>query len=275
MTTARDRIATARNLLFVPGSRPDRFDKASASGADLVVIDLEDAVAPDDKETAREHASAWLAQGNQAVVRINARGTPWSEADLDTAVEHGCPVMVPKAENPAELAGIAARAAGRCDLIALIETALGVERAREVCATTGVVRAAFGNVDLAAQLGVAHDDHAALAYSRSRVVVASAAAGIAPPIDGVSTAVRDIDVLRVDIAHARRLGFTAKLCIHPSQLALTGEQFGPSPQELDWARAVLGAEEAVTTIDGQMIDRPVLERARRLLAAAGEPHTPP
>ncbi|MGW6007859.1 HpcH/HpaI aldolase/citrate lyase family protein [Streptomyces sp. NPDC055210] len=275
MSSPRDRIASARSLLFVPGDRPDRFDKAAASGADFVIIDLEDAVAAEHKERARENAAAWLALGNRAIVRINAPGTSWSEADLGTAAEHGCPVMVPKAESSAVIGELAARTAGRCDLVALVETALGVERAHEVCAAPGVVRAAFGNVDLAAQLGVAHDSRTALAYARSRLVVASAAAGIAPPVDGVTTAIRDLDVLRTDIVDARHLGFTGKLCVHPYQLPLTADGFAPSARELEWARTVLGAGESVTTVDGQMVDKPVLERARRILAAAREPHTAP
>ncbi|UKY48070.1 HpcH/HpaI aldolase/citrate lyase family protein [Streptomyces inhibens] len=273
MTMLSDRIATARSLLFVPGHRPDRFDKAASSGADLVVIDLEDAVAAEDKDRARDNAVAWLALGNQAIVRINPPGTPWSEADLSAAADHGCPVMAPEAEDPAVLADLAARTAGRCDLILLIETALGMERAHEVCTTPGVARAAFGNVDLAGQLGVAHDDHAALAYARAKLVLASAAAGICPPIDGVTTAVRDTDVLTTDIARARRLGFTGKLCIHPAQLPAVADGFAPSAEELHWARAVLHAGDSVTTVDGQMVDKPLLERARRVLALAHEPHT--
>ncbi|MDI2125071.1 HpcH/HpaI aldolase/citrate lyase family protein [Yinghuangia seranimata] len=270
MTAARDRVAAARSLLFVPGDRPDRFDKAASSGADLVVVDLEDAVAAADKDAARDHAAAWLAHGNRAIVRINAPGTPWSDADLAMAAGYGCPVMVPKAEDPAVLADLAARTAGRFDLVPLVETALGVERAYEVCSTPGAVRAAFGNVDLSAQLGIAHDDHTALAYARSRLVAASAAAGIASPVDGVTTAVRDADALRADVAHARRLGFTGKLCIHPAQLAGVATGFIPSAEEVRWAERVLAAGESVTAVDGQMVDKPVLERARRVLAAAGE-----
>ncbi|KUN83319.1 HpcH/HpaI aldolase/citrate lyase family protein [Streptomyces griseoruber] len=268
MTAPHDRIATATTLLFVPGHRPVRFDKAASSGADLVVIDLEDAVAPEDKDRARDNAAAWLALGNQAVVRINPPGTPWSESDLAVAADHGCPVMVPKAEDPKVLTELTARTVGRCALVPLIETALGVGRAREVCATPGVVRAAFGNVDLAAQLGVAHDDHAALTYARSSLVLSSAAAGISPPIDGVTTAVRDGEALGSDIAHARRLGFTGKLCVHPYQLPYVTGGFAPTADELHWARAVLQAGDSVTTVGGQMVDRPVLERARRLLALA-------
>ncbi|MGY0055480.1 HpcH/HpaI aldolase/citrate lyase family protein [Streptomyces sp. LZ34] len=263
---ATDHVTTARTLLFVPGHRPDRFDKAASSGADLVIIDLEDAVAAEDKERSRDHAAAWVARGNRAVVRINPPGTPWFEADLRTAADHGCPVMVPKAEDPAVLADISARTAGRCPLVALIETALGVERAREVCATPGVVRAAFGNVDLAAQLGVAHDDHIALTHARSALVLASAAATISPPVDGVTTAVRDAEALSADVAHARRLGFTGKLCVHPAQLRAVADGFSPSESELRWARAVLDAGDTVTTVDGQMVDKPVLARAQRVLA---------
>ncbi|MDT0548659.1 MULTISPECIES: CoA ester lyase [Streptomyces] len=270
-----DRVAAARTLLFVPGDRPDRFAKAASSGADLVVIDLEDAVAPGDKEAARDNAAAWLALGHRAVVRVNPPGTPWFEADLARAADHGCTLMVPKAEEPAVLTEIATRTAGRCPLIPLVETALGIERAPEVCAVPGVVRAAFGNVDLAAQLGVAPDDHTALTYARSRLVLASAAAGTHPPVDGVTTAVRDPDALRTDTAHARSLGFTGKLCIHPAQVRPVSDEFAPTPGELRWARRVLDAGDSVTAIDGQMVDRPVLERARAVLARAGEPRTAP
>ncbi|MFI6122123.1 HpcH/HpaI aldolase/citrate lyase family protein [Streptomyces sp. NPDC051064] len=263
------RIAAARTLLFVPGHRPDRFDKAASSGADLVIVDLEDAVAAEDKDRARRAAAEWPALGGRTVVRVNAPGTPWFEADLRMAAGLGCLVMVPKAEDPAVLAEIAAR----CTLIALIETALGAERAYEVCSVPGVVRAAFGNVDLAAQLGVAHDDTLALIHARSRLVLASAAAGISPPVDGVTTAVRDVDALAADTAHARRLGFSGKLCVHPAQIAPAAAGFAPTESELRWARAVLGAGEAVTTVDGHMVDKPVLERARRILARSAEPGT--
>ncbi|MER5437231.1 CoA ester lyase [Streptomyces sp. NPDC002790] len=273
MTDAFDegRAATtaARSLLFVPGDRPDRYAKAHASGADLVIIDLEDAVAPADKDAARAHAAAWLIAGRRPVVRVNAPGTPWSEDDLAMAAEHGCPVMVPKSEDPEALSDIAARTAGRCPLVALIETARGVLRAHEVSRVPGVVRLAFGNVDLAADLGVAHDDHLALAHARSQVVLAAAAAGLCPPIDGVTTGVRDADALAADVTHGRRLGFAGKLCIHPAQLPAVAAGFAPTEAELTWARSVLAVGDTVTTVDGQMVDKPVLERARRLLGRAG------
>ncbi|MFF0450270.1 HpcH/HpaI aldolase/citrate lyase family protein [Streptomyces sp. NPDC004609] len=266
-------VTAARSLLFVPAHRPDRFGKAVSSGADLVIIDLEDAVAADDKGRARDNASAWLAQGNQAIVRINAPGTPWSDDDLAMAAEHGCVIMVPKAEDRALFAAIAARTEGRCAAIPLIETPLGVHRALDVCSAPGTLRAAFGNVDLAGRLGVDPSDHAALAYARSRLVCASAAAGIAPPVDGVTTAIAEAAALDGDIAHARSLGFTGKLCIHPAQTDATTAGFAPTADELRWARAIVRAGEQVTTVAGHMVDKPVLDRARRILASVRKPRT--
>ncbi|MFC9609210.1 HpcH/HpaI aldolase/citrate lyase family protein [Streptomyces sp. NPDC056938] len=257
----RTRLAAARTLLFVPGHRPDRFEKAAAAGADAVIIDLEDAVAPDGKDAARRHAADWLARGRDAVVRINPPGTPWWDADLDLVTAFGCPVMLPKAEDP----DVIARIAEVCAVIPLVETAAGIERALDVCCAPGVVRAAFGSVDLATELGVRHDDTLALAYARSRLVMASAAAGVAPPLDGVTTALDDAEVLAQDIRHARRLGFGGKLCIHPRQLPAVAEGFAPSDAELAWARKVLAAGDAVSAVDGVMVDKPVQERARRLL----------
>ncbi|MFF3872211.1 HpcH/HpaI aldolase/citrate lyase family protein [Streptomyces sp. NPDC001978] len=267
MTASARRLESARSLLFVPGHRPDRFAKAGASDADLIIIDLEDAVAPQAKDQARDHAAAWFAQGGSAVLRINPPGTPWYDADLALAASAAAPVMVPKAEDAAVLSDLVCRLPGSCPLIPLIETAPGVERAAEVCAVTGTVRAAFGNVDLAGQLGVAPDDHLALGYARSRLVTASASAGISAPIDGVTTSIRDTDALAADIAHARRMGFTAKLCIHPNQLRQANTAFTPTDEERRWARAVIDAQDSLAVVDGQMVDKPVIERARRILAA--------
>jgi len=251
-------------VLFVPGDRPERFDKAVASGADAVIVDLEDAVAAGDKDRARKAAGEWLGAGGHAFVRINGADTPWFEADLDLVKRHGCPVVVPKAEDPSLLERIGV------PLIPIIETAAGVESAVAVCGAENVVRVAFGSVDLATQLGVPHTDELALGYARSRLVMASAAAGIAPPLDGVTTALDDPAVLDADLAHARRLGFGGKLCIHPRQVPVVRQGFAPTEEELAWARRIVGAGEAASTVDGQMVDRPVVERARRLLARVSE-----
>ncbi|MFF1834787.1 HpcH/HpaI aldolase/citrate lyase family protein [Streptomyces sp. NPDC058231] len=270
MTLTSARLAAARAFLFVPGHRPDRFDKAAAAHADTVIIDLEDAVAAADKDAARRSAGDWLAGGGRAMIRINAPGTPWYTEDVDLVTSYGCPVVIPKAEDPV----LIGRVGAVCAVVPLVETALGVERALEVCRAPGVVRAAFGSVDLATELGVDHDDTLALAYARTRLVVACAAARIAPPVDGVTTALDDAGALDQDIRHARRLGFGGKLCVHPRQISRVQDGFAPTADQLRWARAVLAAGEAVSAVDGVMVDRPVRERARRLLAADGEPVRP-
>ncbi|MFB7560806.1 HpcH/HpaI aldolase/citrate lyase family protein [Streptomyces brevispora] len=260
-------LTRARTLLFVPADRPDRFTKAAESGAGAVILDLEDAVAPERKEEARRHAAAWLSSNGHALLRVNGPGTPWYEADVAMAARSGTPVVVPKAEDPAALSELGDRLGPSVVIVALVETALGVERAFDVCSSPGVVRAALGNVDLAGELGVSPDDHAALAYARSRLVCAAAAAGLAPPVDGVTTAVRDETALTADLAHARRLGFAGKLCIHPAQVAQSEKAFAPTEEELRWAREVTAAREGVSVVNGKMVDKPVLERARRMLAS--------
>jgi citrate lyase subunit beta / citryl-CoA lyase len=253
-------LKEAVTLLFVPGDRPDRFGKAAASGADGVILDLEDAVADGDKDAARLAVAEWLAGGGVALVRINAPGTSWFEADRELVTKYRCPVVLPKAEDPQVIEGLGA------PLIPLVETAAGIEAAAALCRARNVARVAFGSVDLATELGVRHDDEIALGYARSRLVLASAAAGIVPPLDGVTTELIDPAVLDAEVRHARRLGFGGKLCIHPKQIAAVRQGFAPTEAELGWARRVLAAGDSAATVDGQMVDRPVLERARRLLA---------
>ena len=247
----------ATTFLFVPGDRPDRFGKAAAAGADAVILDLEDAVAPAAKDSARAAAGAWL-ERNDAMVRINPPGTPWFEADAALVAARGVPVVVPKAENPGVLAGFR-------EVVALVETARGVERAGELAAVASVSRLAFGHVDLAAELGVAPEDPEPFVYARSRLVIASAAAGLAPPVDGVTTDVRDDARLEADVRYARRLGFGGKLCVHPRQVAPVRAGFAPTEAERDWARRVVTAGAAVSLVDGRMVDKPVLARARHIL----------
>jgi citrate lyase subunit beta/citryl-CoA lyase len=256
-------IAAARSFLFVPGDRPDRFAKAAAAGADVVVLDLEDAVVPDAKVAARAHVVAWLAAGNTAVVRINAAGTPWHDADVAAVRGLASAVMVPKAARIADLAGLPS-------VLPLIETAAGVAAAPVLCGVSTVVRPVFGSIDLAAELGVDPASHTALLHARSALVLAAAAAGCAPPVDGVTTALGDADALRRDTEHAVELGFTGKLCVHPKQVDPVHAALRPSEAELTWARAVLAAPAGgAVAVDGHLVDRPVVLRAERLLQRAG------
>ncbi|GEE00493.1 citryl-CoA lyase [Gordonia spumicola] len=250
----------ATTLLFVPGDRPERFAKAAAAGADLVVLDLEDAVAADAKDAARANVAAWAAD-HPCAVRINSADTAWFRADLDALTGKNVTIMVPKADDPAVLAGIGG------DVIALIETARGVLRAPAIADVPNVVRLAVGTFDLAAELGVDPTDTQALLPTRGALVLASAAAGLSGPIDGVTAAIDDAERLTADTAYARRLGFAGKLCIHPRQLAPVSAAFRPSDAQIAWARRIVDAAKgAVAQVDGEMVDKPVVDRANAILA---------
>lgn len=256
--------------LFVPGDRPDRFSKAVASGADLVVLDLEDAVAPEAKDVAREEVVAWLAKGGHAAVRINAGGAV-AEQDIAALAGLPVPVMVPKAEDPAALARLRSALHPQSSVLALVETAAGVLAAPALARVDGVARLVLGTFDLAAQLGVSPDDREAMAGARHALVLAAAAAGLAPPVDGVTGAVDDPDRLAGDLDHSVRMGFGGKLCIHPRQVEPTRAAFRPSAEEVAWAQRVVDAAAGggAVLLDGAMVDKPVVDRARRVLAAAG------
>lgn len=259
-----------RSLLFVPGSRPDRFDKADAAGADAIVLDLEDAVAPADKDSAREAIRRWLRPQKKAVIRINAADTPWFADDLSLLSRPGvAAVMLPKAERIEDLDTVSR--AGTVRVLPLIETAAGLAAAVQIAAGRGVLRLAFGSLDFQADLGMRDAGEDELNPFRLQLILASRLAGIASPIDGVTTAIDDQQRLQADVARARRLGFGGKLCIHPRQIELVHEGFAPDAASLDWARRVIAAVAsggAVVTVDGKMVDRPVLLRAEAILQEA-------
>ncbi|WP_245718184.1 HpcH/HpaI aldolase/citrate lyase family protein [Nocardia miyunensis] len=261
-------LATARSFLFVPGDRPDRFDKAVGVGPDVVIIDLEDAVAADRKDAAREYAVEWLSRGGRAMVRVNGAGTAWHADDVEALRATGAPVMLPKAQSADVLGDVVARL-GYGSVVALVETARGIRDIDAVCAAEGVVRVALGNVDLSAELGVDPDSHTALAHVRGKLVLGAIAAGLPAPIDGVSTAFDEPERLERDLAHAKELGFGGKLCIHPKQVSVVNDGFLPTEAEKAWAERILGATrgiDGVAVLDGAMIDAPVIRRAERLAA---------
>ena len=259
-------VAHIRAPLFVPANRPERFAKAAASGADAVILDLEDAVAADAKDAARAALDAGFT-GLPVIVRINAHATPWHAADLvAVSAMPVAAVILPKAEDPHICTAIA-RAAGK-PVIALIESARGLAHAREIAAAEGVSRLAFGSIDYCADLGCAHLREVLLP-ARSELVLASRLAGIAAPIDGVTVTLDDLSVSRDDAAHARAMGMTGKLCIHPRQIAEVLSAFAPSAAEIDWANRVLTSGDGAVSVDGAMVDEPVRIRARAILAQAG------
>lgn len=263
-----------RSYLFVPGDRPERFGKALESGADAVVVDLEDAVAPPAKQAAREAVAALLAQAQQSeriVVRINDEATPWFEADLAVLREGGArAVMLPKAERVASLDRLRSVCPGIA-VLPLIESARGVLAAEALAATQGVARLVFGTVDYALDMDLRGPLAATIGldFAAARIALASRAAGLLAPVAGVTVAIDDEARLRADMERARAHGFGAKLCIHPRQVAPVHALLAPSADELAWAHRVLAAAEAagagVVQVDGRMVDKPVIERARRLV----------
>jgi citrate lyase subunit beta/citryl-CoA lyase len=259
----------ARSLLFVPGNRPERFDKAAASGAHHVILDLEDAVAPEAKAEARAAVAAWLAAGRQAVVvRINGADTPWFRDDLSMVqAAPSAGAVVPKADA-ATLPEVAAALPGR-HLIALLETVKGWMELDRLAAVPGLSRIAFGSIDFALETGIV-DEGDAMTSIRTRIVLASCHAGLAAPVDGVSVEVNDEALMRRHALRSLQLGFGGKLCIHPRQVAAVNAAFRPEPSQVDWALRVLAAFEAsggaATAVDGKMVDKPVVEQARRIAA---------
>jgi citrate lyase subunit beta/citryl-CoA lyase len=268
-----------RSYLFVPASRPDRYERALASGADAVIVDLEDAVAAAHKPAARESLQRWLSSrphdAPAITVRINAAGTPWHDADLALATQSGvAALMVPKGERTALLSTVAARRDG-LGVIALIESARGIAAAREIAAAPGVTRLAFGSIDLALDLGLRNAVEDDLAPYRAELVLASRLAGLPAPVDGVTAAIDDAALLVADVQRARRLGFGAKLCIHPRQVRAVHQGLAPAPPEVAWARRIVEAAGSAgggaVAVDGTMVDAPVLERARTILRDAQAP----
>lgn len=265
--TMADPIIRARSLLFVPGHRPDRFRKAAASGADEIALDLEDAVGPGSKSIARQNVADWLALGGTGVVRINGACTDWYEDDVAMLEGRRCVVILPKATSASQIYSLLDRLTPGSCVVPLLETASGILGAQEICSAHGVIRAIFGNGDLACELGIDHSDLNALARARSEVVLASAACGLGPPLDGLTTAIADEQKLLSDAKHAAALGFGGKVCIHPLQIHAVHEIFTPSSEDLRTAREVLEASSdgTVTLYQREVIGTPVVERARRLL----------
>jgi citrate lyase subunit beta/citryl-CoA lyase len=269
-------LAAARSLLFVPGNRPERFAKAIASGADAVVLDLEDAVPPAARPAARAAiAAAWGAVSAAAVPIVLRVSTPGSEAGAqDLAWLAGQPmpagVMVAKAESADALAAVR-RAAPAAALLPLIESAAGYAALAQIAAAPGVLRLVVGHIDFMADTGLrCSDDERELDPLRFAVAMHTRLNRLEPAVDGVTVAIGDDARLRADTRRALNFGFGAKLCIHPRQVAVVHEALAPSAEELAWARRVIAADAAAAgaavQLDGKMVDLPVVLQARRTVA---------
>jgi citrate lyase subunit beta/citryl-CoA lyase len=268
-------VAGAVAALFVPGDRPERFAKAAGSGADVVIIDLEDAVAAPDKAMAlASTVDALVRGGMRALVRVNPVGTATHDAEVTALLaltdwpHHGLlGLVVPKAEQPAELTRLRTKLPADLALVPLVESALGLVNALELARVSGVTRLAFGAIDFSLDINADSADRF-LDHARSALVLASKAADLAAPLDTPSTEIRDEDAVTASAKLARNFGFAGKLCIHPAQISAVKTAFLPTDAEIEWAHSVVGAEGSAAQVDGQMIDRPVTERAKRILEHA-------
>jgi citrate lyase subunit beta / citryl-CoA lyase len=272
-------VRHARSLLFVPATKPERFAKALDSGADCIIIDLEDAVAEGSKDSAREQLAQHLPQFSpeqraRTVVRVNAVGTPWHDADIAVLREwtgQGVAVMLPKSEEAGALRSVAHKLGEAACIVALIESLAGLDAADALAREPQVVRLAFGHLDFQLDLGMrATAEEPELAFARNAIVAASRRATLPAPIDGVTTDTGNAERLAADARRARAFGFGGKLCIHPAQVAGVNEALGHTEAEAVWARRVL--EEAAKhggeafSLDGRMVDLPVIRAAEAIVA---------
>lgn len=253
--------------LYVPGDRPDRFEKAVGAGAHLVILDLEDAVAPDRKDAAREAVRTWLAQRPESGPVIQVRVNRGCEADLAMVAEAAPTVEVrlPKVESPDDVDPVIA-AVGRRPVTALLETAQAVEAAAGIARHPGIARLALGESDLISDVGSAAP--AVLDYARARVLFAAVAAGLPVPMLSAYPAIRDLEGLRRDTERGRDQGWLGRTAIHPRQLPVIAAAFRPSEEKKRWAADVLAAlpSGGVATLpDGSMADPAMLGMARRIL----------
>lgn len=266
-TTTATLLNTLRLPLFVPGDRPERFAKAEASGADCVIIDLEDAVAPEAKDLARTCAGRHELSRKPVLVRINGVGSPWFEDDLAAlAVASISGVVLPKAERDTDIRAVR-DSLGDVAVVPLIETARGLINVAETLSAAGVAVAAFGSLDLALDLG-SSPSWEALSLARQHLVLHSRLAGLPGPLDGVTTNFTDPDLVEADARRAAELGFSGKLLIHPAQAEPAQRGLQPSDEAVRQAERIVAAGTGgAVQVDGTMVDRPLVERAMHVLAA--------
>ena len=252
--------------MFAPGHNEKLLQRVFDAGADVVLLDLEDAVPPEFKGRARALV-AEVASARPCWVRVNRPQTDLCELDLAALIGKAQGLRLPKVESAADVAWTVDRAPSIA-LDCTIETARGVVAATEIAAAEGCHSLAYGGADLAADLGASGTDRATL-FARSAIVVASRAAGRCPPSDGVYTHVYDDDGLRAEIVSSRELGFFGKSAIHPQQIPIIHEAFLPSTAEVAWAEQVIAAFKAsggaATALpNGEFVDLAVVNRARNL-----------
>ena len=283
-----------RTALFVPGNRPDRIEKAFNTEADVVIIDLEDAVPVSEKEISRSKVKEKVTafSDRMILVRINALGSPFIEGDLEEAIVEGVNgIVLPKVEKPDDiheinelLCAVEGRRAlpdGSILLFPLIESAAGVQRVYDIISSKTkperIHTVTFGAADYTLDMGIEMTmEGTELSYARSRIAIACRAAGIAPPIDTpFMIDLNDIDALVSDAKRAKELGFQGKQVIHPRQIEPCNRIFSPTPEEIAKAEEIIqvfeeaeAAGAAAVQVEGKFIDYAVVKKSRDILARA-------
>ncbi|UUS64530.1 MULTISPECIES: CoA ester lyase [unclassified Acinetobacter] len=265
-------MKSARSYLFVPANRIERFEKALNTDADAVIIDLEDAVPFDLKQSSRDALAAWLQDHpeHQVMIRVNSSQTEWFLADIELAkFPNVSAIVLPKAETSAEIeAVLKIRDIG---IFPLIETPQGFANVRQIACTKHVIALMFGTIDFQLEMNM-NGGYLELLSFRNEIVLASQLAKIQAPVDGVTVDFKDEDLIQLETQQAKNLGFAGKLCIHPNQVNLVNQTFNPSAQEITWAnqimQAVADAKGQAVSLNGKMIDLPVILQAQKIIDRA-------
>jgi citrate lyase subunit beta / citryl-CoA lyase len=266
------RTSQLRSLLFVPGSKPERFEKALQSGADAVIIDLEDAVSPEEKDKARRAIASWVRPDRPVLIRVNARGTPWFKEDaLLCRLPGVAGLILPKTESSTDITELISISKKRTAVFPLIESAQGMWNVLSIAKAPFVQQLMFGTLDFMVDLNMELENDQLNLY-RAQMTSASRIADIRPPIDGVTLYIDEPALIASDTLNGKRWGFAGKLCIHPRQVETVNHAYAPSEHEILWARRVLEAankeQVAALSVDGKMVDKPVFLRAQRIIEIA-------
>ncbi len=261
-----------RSYLFVPANRTERYEKALSTQADAVIIDLEDAVPVEQKNSARQVLSQWLLEHpeQKVMVRVNSSQTEWFTQDIQLVqYPNVSAIVLPKAESVEDIKVILD--IRNIDIFPLIETPLGFSKVREIALAPQVCSLMFGSIDFQLEMNM-QGGYLELLSFRNELVLASKLAGIGAPVDGVTVDFKDQALICLETQQAKNLGFSGKLCIHPAQVAIVNKVFSPTEEEIEWAKQVLEivdqSQGQAVSLNGKMIDLPVILKAKKILEHA-------
>lgn len=265
-------MQTSRSFLFVPANRTERYSKALNSGSDAVIIDLEDAIPTEHKLESRALLKQWLLDHptEKVMIRVNADQTEWFAEDIQLAqLSNVIALVLPKAEQKQAFEAI--QKIRSLDVYPIIETPYGMANVEQIAQFPAVQALMFGSIDFQLEMDMT-GDYLELMSFRNRMVLASKLAGIENPIDGVTADFTNTELVRTETLQAKKLGFQGKLCIHPNQVKIVNQTFNPSPEEIQWAQEIIKAVQAADgqtiSLNGKMIDKPIILKAEKILKQA-------